>query len=87
MVDAENPAAAKDPSLQKTPEKARQLDLETAILRIVEQDPFASIREIKAEINFSHTNLEASWWRVFTVLRAKKLLTRRSRFKYILGRR
>ena len=87
VVDAENPSTTNNPSRSESPRTAQQLDLESAILRLVEQDPFASIGEIKTEINVNPGRLETGWWQVFGVLRRKKLLTRRSRFKYILGRR
>ncbi|MEW6412997.1 MAG: hypothetical protein AB1483_11085 [Candidatus Zixiibacteriota bacterium] len=56
-------------------------------MKLVEQDPFASIREIKTIINERPGGLRTSWWQVFSILRENRLLTRRSRFKYILGRR
>ncbi len=87
MVDAESASSQTKPSRSESPRSAQQLDLESAILRLVEQDPFASIGEIRTEINLNPGNLETGWWQVFSILRRKKLLTRRSRFKYILGRR
>ena len=87
VVDAEGPADRKESARSGSPQTARQLDLQSAILRLVEQDPFASIGEIKTEINLNPGDLQASWWQVFSILRSNKLLTRRSRFKYILGRR
>lgn len=66
---------------------SQYLDLEAAVLRLVEQDPFASIQELKTAINNRPGGLQTSWWEVFGLLRRHKLLTKRSRFKYILGRR
>ena len=62
------------------------LDLETAIINLITQDPFFTIKEIKAEINKRQDNLRTGWWQVFSVLRKRRLLTKRSRFRLIFGR-
>ncbi len=56
--------------------------MESAVLKVVKNDPFASIGEISYEINLASDSFHASWWRVFTVLKRNKLLRRRSRFRY-----
>ncbi|MCK4632628.1 MAG: STAS domain-containing protein [candidate division Zixibacteria bacterium] len=61
-------------------------DVETLTLRVIENDPFASIAEIRDEINRRGRALTASWWQVFGILRQKRLLTRRSRFRYFRSR-
>ncbi len=62
-------------------------DIETIILRIVKEDPFASIREMKREINRMPRVSPVGWWEVFSVLRRRGLLTKRSRFKLVRSRR
>jgi hypothetical protein len=61
-------------------------DPETAVLRQVKSDPFASIREIKAELNSGHNPINLSWWKIRRILRKRGLRTRRSRFRYARGR-
>ncbi len=62
-------------------------DLETAVLRIVKDDPFATISEIKLTLRTSTRFDDAGWWRIFSLLRRKGLLTRRARFRFARGRR
>lgn len=87
VVDTDPKSNPTDQRRREPTRTSHPPNLETAIIRLVEQDPFASISEIKAEINFGPGNLSTTWWQVFSVLRQRKLLTKRSRFKYILGRR
>ena len=87
VVDADDAPAFKQASKPSAKSGFSSLDLDSAVLRIIEQDPFVSIGEIKAEINHRSTVLDTTWWEVFKLLRRNKLLTKRSRFKYILGRR
>lgn len=61
-------------------------DLETAVLRLIKSDPFASISELKQEIRLSTAFEDAGWWRIFGVLRRHGLLSRRSRFRFARGR-
>jgi len=61
-------------------------DTATLVLRCVKDDPFASIAEIKAEINSNPNSSDTSWWRVFSILKNKRLLKKRSRFRYVRGR-
>lgn len=61
-------------------------DLETIILRIVKDDPFASISEMKREVSKMDRVPQGGWWRIFCILKKQKLLTKRSRFKFIRSR-
>lgn len=64
----------------------READLETTILRLVKDDPFASIGEIKREVRKIPAFSSVGWWQVFSILRKRKLLTKRSRFKFVRRR-
>lgn len=61
-------------------------DLETRILHQVKIDPFASIAQIRDELGSGTNPVRSGWWAVFRILQIRKLLTRRSRFKYARGR-
>jgi hypothetical protein len=61
-------------------------DPESEILRAVHRDPFAAISEIKREINRLPGRPIIGWWKIFSVLRRNRLLTRRARFYYARGR-
>lgn len=52
------------------------------MLRSVRDDPFATIGELRGEVDRLVEGEETTWWQVFQVLRRRRLLTRRSRFQY-----
>lgn len=56
-------------------------DVESALLRLVAEDPFASIGELRTELNELGAKPPIGWWRVFGILRANGLLRRRARFQ------
>ena len=60
--------------------------VEAAICRVVRKDPFSSIGEICRELNSQLDDNQVGWWRVFSVLRRKGLLSKKSRFRYAWGR-
>ncbi len=62
-------------------------DLETIVLHVVKDDPFASISEIKHRIRTSSPHSDAGWWRIFGILRQHGLMSRRARFRFARGRR
>ncbi len=62
-------------------------DLETVVLRLVKDDPFASISEIKRSVRESSQFDSVGWWRIFGLLRRRGLLSRRARFRFSRGRR
>ena len=62
-------------------------DLETIVLRIVGEDPFASIWEMKREANRLPHLSPVGWWQVFSILKKQGLLTKRSRFKLVRRQR
>jgi hypothetical protein len=60
-------------------------EVEGRTLQIVRQDPFASISEIRREICRHPSSPLVSWWQVFGILRKKRLLLKRSRFRFARG--
>jgi anti-sigma B factor antagonist len=66
--------------------EADSTDVDVMVIRLVKNDPFASISEMKSEINLRRRDGAVSWWQVFSALRRKGLLTRRSRFRFVRGR-
>lgn len=61
-------------------------DLNDRVLRAVYNDPFASIRDLRRELNRAPGSEMAGWWQVFGVLRKHHLLQKRSRFHYARNR-
>ncbi|HUV30217.1 MAG TPA: STAS domain-containing protein [Acidobacteriota bacterium] len=61
-------------------------DLEVAVCRVVRQDPFVTVAEIRRHVNSHFGGRHVGWWRIVSVLRKKGLLSRRSRFRYAWGR-
>jgi hypothetical protein len=62
-------------------------DLESEVLSLVREDPFASIREMTRELQSQPFFSNVGWWRVFGILRRNRLLKRRSRFRFVRARR
>jgi anti-sigma B factor antagonist len=61
-------------------------DAEVFVLRMLKNDPFVTISEIRREYALQFQEVRVGWWRVFGVLRRNGLLLRRSRFRYAWGR-
>jgi hypothetical protein len=61
-------------------------EIEVAVCRVVRQDPFFTIGEIRREVNSRQSDGQVGWWAVFGVLRRKGLLSRKARFRYAWGR-
>jgi len=57
-------------------------DIGVRILRLVQLDPFMSISEIKREVNDHDAEKTVGWWQIFSILKEKGLLKKKSRFKY-----
>ena len=57
-------------------------DIEVRVLRLVKHDPFMSISEIKREVNDHGAERTVRWWQIFSILKKKRLLKKKSRFKY-----
>lgn len=55
-------------------------------LRMIKNDPFVTISEIRREYHDQLEGEQASWWSVFSVLWRHNLVRRRSRFRYAWGR-
>jgi hypothetical protein len=64
----------------------RETGLESEILRLVREDPFASIREMSYDLRRRSEFRRVGWWQVFKILRNRRLLTRRRRFRFMRGR-
>jgi hypothetical protein len=60
-------------------------DLETVILRMVKDDPFTTILEMKRTLNGKPREAPVGWWQIFSILRKRRLLTKRARFRFIRG--
>lgn len=65
---------------------SHDLDLESELLRLVRNDPFASIREMMHDLRRRSEFKTIGWWRLFKILKSRKLLTRRRRFRFMRGR-
>lgn len=63
----------------RTPEPQAWVD---AVLSLVGEDPFYSIAEIARELRSRFGYPGASWWQVFRLLASRKLLRKKSRFRY-----
>jgi anti-sigma B factor antagonist len=61
-------------------------DPEVFVLRMLKNDPFVTISEIRREYTIQCQEARVGWWRVFGVLRRNGLLLQRSRFRYAWGR-
>jgi anti-sigma B factor antagonist len=61
-------------------------DNEIRVLRLVQQDPFLTISEIKKELKRHAIRNSVGWWKIFSILKKKGLLRKRSRFRYARGR-
>jgi len=61
-------------------------DLNERVLRAVYNDPFASIMDLRRELNRKPGSDMIGWWQVFGVLRKHHLLQKRSRFRYARNR-
>ncbi|HKK21081.1 MAG TPA: hypothetical protein VJ983_06385 [candidate division Zixibacteria bacterium] len=55
-------------------------------MKMIKQDPFSSIGEMKQEINERSETLHVGWWELFFLLKRKKLLKRKSRFRLFRAR-
>jgi len=64
----------------------QEFDLELFALRMLKNDPFVTISEIRREFAHRLQGCQTSWWSVFSILRRNRLLRRRSRFRYAWGR-
>jgi anti-sigma B factor antagonist len=74
------------PDLSPSDASRGELDLELFALRMLKNDPFVTIAEIRREFAQQSNGRWAGWWSVFLVLKRNRLLRRRSRFRYAWGR-
>ncbi|MFC1475542.1 STAS domain-containing protein [Candidatus Zixiibacteriota bacterium] len=57
--------------------------LDQAVLQLVAEDPFQTIREIRGQLQERQGGRYCtSWWKVFVCLRRQHMLSRRARFRY-----
>ena len=63
------------------PGRGRAKNKEEVILRLVVEDPFSSIGELADQAVGEAPHFDFDWWTVFAILRRKRLLTRRARFR------
>ena len=61
-------------------------DVIERVLRAVYNDPFASIGDLRRELNRRPGSDMVGWWQVFGILRKHPLLQKRSRFRYARNR-
>lgn len=83
---AENDGSTDSPTNEGQPDLLGGGDLETVVLHLVKDDPFATINEIKHRLRSSTDHDRVSWWQLFAILRRRGLLSRRSRFRFARGR-
>lgn len=83
----ESTATVSRPSESSPQDPPESDDVDSHILRLVEEDPFMTIGEIKHDLSRLLPERKTGWWRIFSTLRRRKLLTRRSRFAHARGRR
>lgn len=67
-------------------ETETETDPELVALKMVKNDPFVSISEIRREIHSRDEEVSVGWWRVFFILKRNNLLRKKSRFRYAWGR-
>ena len=60
--------------------------LDSELLRLVKDDPFASIREMVHDLRRRSEFSSVGWWKVFRILKSHRLLTKRKRFRFMRGR-
>lgn len=70
------PAGARDSCISSA-----RTNLEEVVLRFVIEDPFSSIAELRDQAAKAVPDLSVTWWKVFSLLRHKHLLSRRARFR------
>lgn len=68
-------------TLDRIPAKKLYGNADSLVLELVIADPFSSIGEIAAEADEVAPQFELGWWKVFSILRRNKLLSRRARFR------
>jgi len=56
--------------------------IEENILKVIREDPFYTISELRLVLKETAPDYELSWWEVFKILRKNGLVWRRSRFLY-----
>lgn len=56
--------------------------IEEIILKVIREDPFYTISELRLVLKEMAPNYELGWWEIFRILRKNRLVWRRSRFLY-----
>ncbi|MFH1701439.1 MAG: STAS domain-containing protein [Candidatus Zixiibacteriota bacterium] len=68
-------------SLKEPPVFSPNTKPEDIIVNLVAEDPFSSISELVRDASELAPKVDWGWWKVFNILRQKKLFSRRSRFR------
>lgn len=69
--------------LRRTPgEEMPSTQVEEAILKAIRDDPFYTISELKLVLEESLPGFKIGWWGVFKILKNRRLVSRRSRFRF-----
>ncbi len=55
--------------------------IHAVVLELVNKDPFFSISEIKNEVNRRQPQHKAGWWKIWSILKEHKLLSKKSRYR------
>ncbi len=63
-----------------------ETDPELVALKMVKNDPFVTISEIRRELHNRDSDREFGWWKIFFILKRNNLLRKKSRFRYAWGR-
>jgi len=63
------------------------LNIDSRVLRLVREDPFRSISEMKKILNSQNGfDEKVGWWKIRAVLKTNDLLSKKKRFRYAQGR-
>lgn len=81
VIDEVGASAVGFDSVSSSSDSIAPVDFETGILALIKDDPFYTISEIAAILSKPVSAGPYSWWQVFSVMRRRGLLTRRSRFR------
>jgi anti-sigma B factor antagonist len=56
-------------------------NLETAVLELIEKDPFYTVSEIKREVERKNPRYGVGWWKIWNILRRNSLLSKKNRYR------
>lgn len=76
MVADEQQAQVKVEGVRPSPQ-----NVETMVLEMIAKDPFYTISEIKRELQRKCPGSGAGWWRIWSIFRRNRLLSKKNRFR------